>query len=429
MNKIWLITRRELFTRIRKRSFIIMTFLGPLLFAGYFALSVFFATHQETDQKKIAVFDSTGLFSNKIANTQNLEFEFLPVNHFEKIKAILPQTGYYGVLYITPPILLGSSKGAVFYSYLQPGVGLTQHINNALGKEVGNLKLQALQVEKLNEILAAIHTSINIETVRMSDKGEKKQGETGIYMAIAYISSFLIYLFIMMYGVQVMRGVIEEKTNRIVEVIISSVKPIQLMMGKVFGIALAALLQFGIWVLLSVLFIQGVKIFASAGQGAFQGASALASSPELVKTMLSLNSINFFKIIGLFIFYFVSGYLLYGSLFAAVGAAVDNDADTQQFVLPITLPLILGMMVMINVFQNPDSSLAFWFSLVPFTSPIVMMARIPYGVPVWQISLSMALLVITFISAMWVAAKIYRTGILMYGKKASYKEMIKWLRY
>ena len=266
-------------------------------------------------------------------------------------------------------------------------------------------------------------------------------------MGLAYVGSLLIYMFILMFGVQVMRGVIEEKTNRIVEVIISSVKPFQLMMGKVLGVAMTAIMQFAIWIVLSVIFVSLIRAafmpdlspasVANQPQNLMEVSKSMPQAqpqatqinPELANAFAMVDSINFYVMIGSFFFYFIAGYLLYASLFAAVGAAVDNESDTQQFVFPVTLPLIVGIMVMISAFQNPGTSLAFWFSMIPFTSPIVMMARIPFGVPYEQVALSMVLLVITFIGTIWIAGKIYRTGILMYGNKASFKELIKWLRY
>jgi ABC-2 type transport system permease protein len=249
-----------------------------------------------------------------------------------------------------------------------------------------------------------------------------------------------------MYGVQVMRGVIEEKTSRIVEVVISSVKPFQLMMGKVLGVAMAALTQFIIWIVLSYIFVSLVKgafmpdmtaaavvsqprDIMDASKAVAQVQSAPQISPELANVFSILDKIDFYVMIGSFVFYFIAGYLLYASLFAAVGAAVDNETDTQQFVVPVTIPLIIAIVVMINAFQNPDSSIAMWFSIIPFTSPIVMMARIAYGVPWPHVIISMVLLVLTFMATIWLAGKIYRTGILMYGNKASFREIIKWLRY
>jgi ABC-2 type transport system permease protein len=446
MNKIWLITQRELFTRIRKRSFIVMTILGPLLFVGYFAITIFFATHQDTEVKHIVVCDSTGIFLGKIPDTKYVRFDYQPVSKFKTLKSTLNQSNRFGILYISP-VIAYSSQGAVLYSYREPGAAVVQHINHSLSKELTDQKLLAYKAENLDQILKAIHTSIDIDVIKLADNGNEKKGNSGVSMAVAYIGAILIYMFILMYGVQVMKGVIEEKTNRIVEVIISSVKPFELMMGKVLGIAGAALLQFTVWIVLSGAFIGVVKYIAMPDMVTttitnppqdLMGntpTTAMATpitstvSPEVLDALSMLNSVNFVVMIGMFLFYFICGYLLYAALFAAVGAAVDNDADTQQFMFPITLPLIVGILVMINAFQNPDSSMAVWFSIIPFTSPIVMMARIPYGVPYEQIALSMGLLIATFVAAIWLAGKIYRTGILMYGKKPSYKEMMKWLKY
>ena len=269
-------------------------------------------------------------------------------------------------------------------------------------------------------------------------------------MIIGYLSGFLIYLFIFMFGAQVMRGVIEEKTSRIIEVIISSVKPFQLMMGKIIGIAFVGLTQFLLWVILTIMIVTGVKsavfpekdasqikaqteLISTAGSMQnIQGIDAVdaeQSMSEIENIFGSIENINFGIILGSFLFFFIGGYLLYAALFAAIGSAVDSEADTQQFMLPITIPLILSIIVMMNAIQTPDSPIAFWFSIIPFTSPVIMMVRIPFGVPYWQLFLSMGLLIITFIGATWVAAKIYRTGILMYGKKTTYKELWKWLRY
>ena len=272
-------------------------------------------------------------------------------------------------------------------------------------------------------------------------------------MGLGYFAGFLIYFFVFLYGAMVMRGVIEEKTSRIVEVIVSSVKPFQLMLGKILGIALVGLTQFIAWVVLITLFVSvGMQVF-----GPDYSAENVAPQQEMVESVMSqqsinvsdvaeiqaenssdnfkdillstVDSINFIVVLLSFLFYFIGGYLLYASLFAAIGSAVDSETDTQQFMMPVTIPLVIGLLVMINTIQNPDGAMAFWFSIIPFTSPIVMMARIPFGVPYWEVALSMSLLIITFLGATWFAAKIYRTGILMYGKKVSYGEIWKWIRY
>ncbi|HEX2936337.1 MAG TPA: ABC transporter permease [Bacteroidales bacterium] len=447
MNKIWLITQREFNTRVKKKSFIIMSILGPLLFAGFISTMVFLAGSKDTEVKRIAVIDSTSIFVNRIPETQSLKFDYLEHADLEKTKQGLATSPYFGILYIHPRITY-SAGGAQFYSFQQPSMEVVQHISNALEKEIRDQKLKAFKIDNIDNILKSVETHVPLQTIKMSESGEEKRSNTTLAMIVAYIGSFLIYMFILGYGVQVMRGVIEEKSNRIVEVIISSVKPFQLMMGKVLGVALAAITQFAIWIALSLIFVliakstflpdltpaniappQNLMESTQAIQQAQVATPAPQANAELIEIFAAFDYIHFGVMIASFLFFFIGGYLLYSSLFAAVGSAVDNDTDTQQFVLPVTLPLILGLLVMIRAFQYPDDPIAFWFSMIPFTSPIVMMARIPFGVPIEQVILSMSILVITFIGTIWFAGKIYRTGILMYGKKVNLKEMMKWLRY
>jgi ABC-2 type transport system permease protein len=294
-----------------------------------------------------------------------------------------------------------------------------------------------------------VETNVSVQTIKIDSSGVVKKTSTGIAMALAYIFGFLMYMLVFIFGAQVMRGVIEEKTSRVVEVIISSVKPIQLMMGKIIGIALVGLTQFFIWIFLTVGIVTVLKTtilpksnmeisqsmpqnLMSGNQQAAGTSQAATMSPQLAEfSRLFDSAMNqpWGLIIICFIFYFITGYLLYASVFAAIGSAVDNETETQQFMLPVTIPIILALMVAMGTMQNPESPLAFWCSMIPLTSPIVMMARIPFGVPYWQIAVSMILMVLTFAAFVWMAAKVYRTGILMYGKKTSWKEMWKWLRY
>jgi ABC-2 type transport system permease protein len=295
-----------------------------------------------------------------------------------------------------------------------------------------------------------VETSVSVQTKKLDEFGVEKGTSTGISMALAYILGFLMYMLVFIFGAQVMRGVIEEKTSRVVEVIISSVKPIQLMMGKIIGIALVGLTQFLIWIFLTVGIVGVLKstilpksgineISQSMPQNMMAGNTQAAGSvktadmsPQLAEFSKMFDSAmnqQWGLIIFCFIFYFITGYLLYASVFAAIGSAVDNETETQQFMLPVTIPIILALMVAMGTMQNPESSLSFWCSMIPLTSPIVMMARIPFHVPGWQIAISMALMLVTFAAFVWMAAKVYRTGILMYGKKTSWKEMWKWLRY
>ncbi len=444
MNKTSIIIRREYLTRIRKKSFIVMTIIGPVLFAAMLILPMWFATMEDDDVKEIAVLDSSQLFIHKIPETAKFKFTYATDVKLETFKENLSKTEYYGILYI-PSYIAYTPRGVEFYSYKQPPASLTMHIANAIEKEIETDKLKAHHIENLDDILKSVKTHIDIRTFRMSEGGTEKENHGILNMFVAYGSAFLIYMFIFMFGAQVMRGVIEEKTSRIVEVIISSVKPFQLMMGKVVGVALVGLTQFVSWVVLTaILVVIAQSIFlpdltkealqqANNTQviGSLAGDQVVQSAAtEKAREMIGLiQSINFGVLIGSFIFFFIGGYLLYGSLFAAIGSAVDTDADTQQFMAPITIPLIVAIMVMMNAMQNPDGPLAFWFSIIPLTSPVVMMARIPFGVPYGELAISMLLLILTFMGAIWLSAKIYRTGILIYGKKMTSRELWKWLTY
>jgi len=450
MNKISVIIRREYITRVRKKSFIIMTILAPLLIASLFVLLPVLMMNQEGDFKKIAVTeDNSDLFKNVIKNTKDAEFVYLENTNIEDLKNSFEQAGYYGILYISPE-LVNIPNAIQLISKQQPPIGLLQHIENSLEKEIERQKLLAFDIENLDEIMTTIDTNVSIQTIKIDSSGEVKETSTGIAMALAYILGFLMYMLVFIFGAQVMRGVIEEKTSRVVEVIISSVKPIQLMMGKIIGIALVGLTQFMIWIILTMTtativnstilkktdmteISQAVPQSLMSGDQEITGTTQAADiSPQLAEfSKLFESAMNqpWGLIIFSFIFYFVTGYLLYASVFAAIGSAVDNETETQQFMLPVTIPIILGLMVAMGTMQNPESSLSFWCSMIPLTSPIVMMARIPFGVPYWQIAVSMILMLVTFAGFVWMAAKVYRTGILMYGKKTSWKEMWKWLRY
>lgn len=449
MNKISLIIRREYITRVRKKSFIIMTLLTPFLFALIFVIPALVMSSDDKDFKKIAVIeDGSDLFTDVIPDTKDTDFEYLTGVRLDDIKNNFSDLGYYGVLYISPQIIT-TPNAIQLISRKQPPMGLLDHISGSLEKEIEKQKLLAYNIENLDEILKTINTSVKVQTIKIDESGGVTQTSTGISMALAYISGFLMYMLVFMFGSMVMRGVIEEKTSRIVEVIISSVKPVQLMLGKIIGVALVGLTQFGLWIILTLAIVMIVKAnvlpegtmeqiqqlpqsLAEADQS-IAGTAATTISAEQISEFQSLfaNAMNqpWGLIIFSFIFYFITGYLLYASLFAAIGSAVDNETETQQFMLPVTIPIILGLIVAMGTMQNPESSLSFWFSMIPLTSPIVMVARIPFDVPAWEIALSMGLMLLTIIGAVWMAAKIYRTGILMYGKKSSYKELWKWLTY
>ncbi|MDR0712657.1 MAG: ABC transporter permease [Bacteroidales bacterium] len=444
MNKILIILRREYLSRVRKKSFIVMTLLGPALFAGFLLIPAWFATMDDSEVKQIAVIDSSQLFLKKIPDTEHFKFTYAMNVKPEDFKKNLAQTEYFGILYI-PPYIAYTPSGTEFFSYRQPPAGLIVHISNAIEKTIEKEKLKAHQIENLDEILRSVSTRIDIRTFKLSEEGTEKESHGIVNTVVAYVSAFLIYLFVFMFGAQVMRGVMEEKTGRVVEIIISSVKPFQLMMGKVTGIAMVGLTQFVIWIALTLILVTTGRMFFmnSLTEKALQQGEVYAQVASQTGNELSgqelmnrsgdlfsmLDSVNFPVLIGCFLLFFIGGYLLYGSLFAAIGSAVDNDTDSQQFMMPVSLPLIVAFMVMLNVMQNPDSTVAFWFSIIPFTSPVVMMARIPFGVPYWEIILSVGLLIVTFIGVIRLSAKIYRTAILIYGKKPTWKELWKWMRY
>jgi len=450
MNKISVIIKREYITRVRKKSFILMTILAPLLMAGMFVLIPILMMNQEGEFKKIAVIeDNSDLFKGVIKNMKDAEFVYLENTRVEELKKTFEKAGYYGILYISPE-LINTPNAIQLISKQQPPIGLLEHIENSLKKEIERQKLLAFKIDNLDEIMKTIETNVSIQTIKIDDSGMVKETSTGIAMALAYLNAFIMYMMVFIFGAQVMRGVIEEKTSRVVEVIISSVKPIQLMMGKIIGIALVGLTQFLIWIFLTMAAVTVLKttvlqkadqteISQAIPQNLMSGNQQINDqtksadiSPQYAEfSRLFDSAMNqpWGLIIICFIFYFITGYLLYASVFAAIGSAVDNETETQQFMLPVTIPIILGLMVAMGTMQNPESSLSFWCSIIPLTSPIVMMARIPFGVPYWQIAVSMVLMLITFVGFVWMAAKIYRTGILMYGKKTSWKEMWKWLLY
>jgi len=447
MNKISLIIKREFLTRVKKKSFIVMTILGPLLMAGLFIVPIYI-TQLSDEEKIIEVLDETGMFYNKFENSENLKFEHIYTD-INTARENFSETKYYALLYI-PKTELKVPSDAFLYSDKNPNIHLKSYIKDVIIKEVESLKLAASGIDK--DVLKSIKSTVNLKTFKITEEGELKKSSAEINMALGLFSGILIYFFIFLFGAQVMRGVIEEKTSRIVEVIISSVRPFQLMMGKIVGVALVGLTQLLLWIILTFAIITLVKtafpetfksstteqsiIHANIPGQEIQNKQAptdevakITSTDEVNQVLDAINSINFGVMIFSFIFFFLGGYLLYAALFAAIGSAVDNETDTQQFMLPITIPLIFSIIMAQFVTSNPDGPVAFWLSIIPLTSPIIMMIRIPFGVPYFDLTLSIVLLILGFLGATWFAAKIYRTGILMYGKKISYKELWKWLKY
>jgi ABC-2 type transport system permease protein len=447
MKKIWLVIQREYLTRVRKRSFIVMTILGPILMASAFVVPMYLATLTEGETKVVSVLDETGWFYDKFADTDDINFQYT-VKSLDEAKFDMVEKDEFALLYI-PRRELTIPTSAILYSQKQPGIDMKSYIRNVMSKEVELQKLRInLDEMELSEkdhdramkLPELIKTNIKLSTMKIDETGGEEETFTEIMMAVAFVSGMIIYMFIFIFGAQVLRGVMEEKTSRIIEVMASSVKPFQLMMGKIFGIAMVGLTQFLLWVVLTFTIVSIFQIsFAdqmpqpdvrmAITQPGMEAAGDQPDNTQITRVFEIIDSIQYEVILLSFLFFFLGGYLLYAALFAAIGSAVDSESDTQQFMLPVTLPLFLGFIVANIAVYDPDGKIALWFSMIPFTSPVVMMARIPFGVPIEQIWISAIFLIIGFIFTTWLAARIYRTGILMYGKKVSYKELWKWITY
>ena len=437
MNKLILIIQREFLAKVRNKTFIIMTFLSPILMIGMIAL-VALLTKSSIDKKSsVAYVDESGLFGKEdFDNSKTITFENLTEVGLEKAKIIAQESSHEGLLYIPENKNIDKvAEGIQFFSEESPSMITISSLESIIDKKLENEKMMKLEIDLVKLQEARVDTDIKLSNF---DGIKSSKLINGIKIGIGMGAGYLIMMFILIYGAMVMRSVIEEKTSRIVEVIISSVKPFQLMMGKILGTAAAGLTQFIVWGILMFLIFVGSSYFfgvdlSSNGVGGQQMAMDQMNQMAQSETQLIFTELMNLPLISTFIYfilYFLLGYLLYSSLYAAIGAAVDNETDTQQFMLPIMLPLMLGVYIgFATVINDPHGTVATIFSMIPFTSPIVMLMRIPFGVPWWQIVISLLLLVLTFIAVVWLAAKVYRVGILMYGKKINYKELMKWIRY
>lgn len=438
--KIGIIIQREYLTRVKKKSFLIITFLTPILFAALMFLPAILMVNSEKleEKKTIAVCDESSFFKGKFEDTDSNSFTY-PDQDIDELKTLVKAGVYDGVLYIPATQLIPSS--AELYSQNTLPMTLTSHIKSTMKQTIEHQKLLASGIDP-DIVKSATATVVTVQTVRMDEvNGEdvEKKSFGEFEMILGLILAMIIYFVVFLFGSQVMRGVIEEKTNRIIEVLICSVKPFELMMGKIIGIALVGLTQFVLWIVLSFGIYTAVTVAAGTPDLLSNGTvmseqitdvQQVTESNEMLNEVMDvIHSINFSTILWCFLFYFIGGYFLYAAMFAATGSACDNETDSQQFTLPISIPLILAIVCSTAIANAPNSSLSIWLSMIPFTSPVAMMLRIPYGVPYWQIGVSIAILVLTFIVFTWLAAKIYRTGILMYGKKVSWKELIKWIKY
>lgn len=433
MNKIFLVIQREYLARVKKKSFLIATLLTPLIFPAIMGIFVWIAVSEKENQslRIIEVIDETDLFfmesSEQYAFTSS-------VDDPEEAKKMVQDGDRYGFLYI-PKMEISSPKGIQYYGIENPSISLMSYLESSLKRKIEDQRLYEKGIDP--SILKEIRTQVSIQSVTLGESGEEKINDATVNYAIGFLAGILIYIFIFVYGNQIMQGVIEEKSTRIVEILVSSLKPFQLMMGKIVGIGAVGLTQFLIWVVLIgtlTTLVTGVLGMQMPQQQAMEMASpemaqATPDSSELADILMVIQGIDFLTIIVSFIIYFLGGYLLYGALFAAVGSAVDAPSDAQQFMFPITIPLIVAYMgLFVFVLQDPNSTTSFWLSVIPFTSPIAMMGRVSYGVPFWELSLSIGLLVLGFLFTTWLAGKIYRIGILMHGTKPSYKILWKWVR-
>lgn len=435
MNNIGLIISREYLSRVKKKSFVIMTILGPLLFAGFVFFTVWTAT-RTTDQKEIQIVDESNMFVGVFEDTEGAKYFYNEMN-IENAKSRIAKGDFDGVLYI-PKIDLDNPDGVTFYAPNNPSMNQVRDLRNKMRNEVEVVKLKNSGLDKA--VLDGLKSKLEIGTISLSETGDEKKSSSGAATAIGYVGAFLVYMFIFVYGAMCMRGVVEEKTSRIIEVVIASVKPFNLMLGKVIGIAGVGLTQFFLWIILTfgVISIGGAIVGADLmSGGAPQTEIAQMNMPDveqvevkdnpLLKFTSAMSSVNMPLVVFSFLFFFFSGYLLYGALFAAIGSASDSDTDTQQFMFPIIMPLIVSIVSLNAVINDPNGSLAFWMSMVPFTSPVVMMMRVPFGVPLWELALSMGLMIGGFIFTIWLASRIYRIGILMHGTKVNYKIMARWI--
>ena len=437
MNKILLIAKRELLTRISKKTFLLTTILLPLLIFVFYAMIIYFSVKGD-DGITIAVADKANLFEGKLENKDELVFKLKNDASETILKKELEAEKIDAYVIVPEGTTVENFDTLRFVSSKKMGLMTRGKIEDEINSKLEERRLMSLNISKAQ--LDSIQNANNHLSFTTIGEEDTNEDNVGVSYGVGYISGFLIYIVLFIYGTMVMRGVMEEKVNRIAEIIVSSVKPFQLMMGKILGIGAVGLIQFMIWIVLVIL-LQTLLLFifpgadASAIQaqtgGMAGGASNAATNAAVAEVMKNMSSINFPLIIGCFIFYFLGGYLLYASLFATVGCAVNEDPqDAQSLMLPITMPIIFGIVIMTKAVNAPYSSLSVFGSLFPLTSPIVMMARVAFGVPggvtVWELVTSMVLLVLGFLCTTWLAAKIYRTGILMYGKKTTWKEMWKW---
>ena len=446
---------REYMTRVKKKSFLVTTFLVPILFAAMMVVVFLIMGNTKERKMNVAVVDQSGIVMSHLESGDRVTYEDCSTMVPDSIKAHLNDYGKDALVVISPLDTVKRTVSVRAYSKDPLGVEFTSGLSDKVDEAVEEYRVQSYGIDNLTQIMDEVRSNVRVSEYTLDDSGKESVSESGIYMIVSMLLGIIIWMFIMMFGGQVMSSVIEEKSSRVVEVLISSVKAVDLMFGKIIGVALVALTQFFLWIVLTVVLTSAASIFigkdmlesfsanpevmAQTTMGVHPDfgdimtpadTAAVADAPQdgLRTVMATLSNIPWTKLIISFLIFFVLGYLLYASLYAAIGSAVESVDDTQQLQMPITIPLMIAYLIILMAFQNPDSGVVVWGSLIPFTSPIVMLARIPYGVPMWQLILSIVLLFVTFLGCAWISAKIYKVGILMFGKKSTFKDLWKWLK-
>lgn len=447
--KIGVIIGREYAMRVKKKSFLVITFVTPVLMGLLMVLPTIIMLYGSSEEKgqNVAVVDNSGIVAQYLESDEHIAFTDMTGQDQEYVKRNLDSLGYKALVTVSP-IDTAMGVSIVSYSYEPLGSDIAGRVTEAADRAVEDYRMESYDIEGLENIISSISYSSSITSYTITEDGGEKLTVTGVYRAIAVIFSILIYIFVYSFGGMVMSAVINEKTSRVVEVMVSSVKAIDLMIGKILGIAAVALTQFLLWIVLTLVIVVGVNAFmgfdklmqspeateqlmemAGAQGDMMTDMVGSAANQEMAAVLSTLSQINFPLVIGAFLMFFVFGYLLYSSMFAAIGSAVDNEADTNQLVIPVTIPILAAFFIAFSAIDNPSSPLLVWASYIPFTSPICMMMRVVNGIPSWEMWVSLAILVVTTFVMMYISAKIYKVGILMFGKKSSFKDMWKWLKY
>ena len=450
LKNIGVIISREYLTRVKKKSFLLTTFLVPVLFAAMCILPSVIMFFAKDSQKQVAVVDQSGIVMRYLEDNDEADYSDYSTEHPDSVKARFDELDLDALVVVSPLDTVARSVSVITYSPKPLGVGLKESIKSRVDDAVEEYRVAQYNIADLKQIMSDIKSDVDMATYTLDESGEEQITSSEVFMIISMVLSMIIYMFIAMFTGMVMQSVIEEKSSRVVEVLVSSVKATELMFGKIVGVACVALTQFFLWIMLTAVLVGGFSAFVgfdslmgdsqSAGQmmemaGASMGGvdaeqmlEMAQDESELGAILTTLRNINWGQMLLAFVIYFALGYLLYASLFAAIGSAVENEADTNQLQMPVTIPLLLAFFIALYAFNAPDSPIVFWGSMIPLTSPIVMLSRIPFGVPVWELVLSIVLLAITFVACAWLSAKIYKIGILMYGKKTTFKDLWKWLK-